>query len=150
MPFGEKKKRSLGRRLINLILGTSALAGATWGIIELVFMFTAWNHAYELRGEKIIELETMIIEVIDGDLKKDEKIDNLLIHQSNKGNTFQVGKRTEILVDEETGIKTTIKKYRDWDGVLHEVHKDHEMTESYGIDYYYYISKQTGLKVYVW
>lgn len=151
MPFSEEKdKKSWSKKVVSFILGASALGGAVWGILEVIFMFTAWHAEYEDRGIRLEQLQDRIYQLENGDAEIAAELDNILYHESNKGNTFQVGKRTEIIEDVETGIKVKVKKYRDWDGILHEVHKDNEMSMTYGIDYYFYIDKQTGNKIYVW
>lgn len=121
-----------------------------WGILEGVYQVTEWVHEEELKEEKIELLEKTVQKIINEDKEKDKKIQSLQDYVDDKNQSFAVGFRVFIKEDPYSNDVVRKKMYRDWNGVWHEVHLDHKYTNYYGIDYYYYISKESGEKVYCW
>ena len=67
-----------------------------------------------------------------------------------KSQSFAVGFRVKKTTDEHTGKIRWVKQYRDWKGYLNDVYIDKELTEYYGIEYYFYYDKDTGEQKYCW
>lgn len=120
-----------------------AVLGALWGILEGVYWFTEKWHEWEVLKDN----EVHMVERID---RLEENQKNILQYVENKRKSFAVGFRVFKEVDEITGEVTFAKRYRDWKGVWHEIFQDLEASRYYGVDYYYYIDKNSDEKIYCW
>jgi hypothetical protein len=134
----DKEKKPLIKRIWKRIVGGLAVLGVLWGIFEGVYIFAEYVHEYENLKEKVDS------EAFDVRITKLEK------YVLNKRKSFHVGFRVFKYFDEETGLTTRVKRYRDWNGVWHEIFRDLEASETYKVDYYYYIDKKTDEKIYCW
>ena len=136
-PNIEPKKSFLSKSWKGIV-GTITALGLVWGILEGVYFFTHQWHEYQIYKEKI-DSENF-----------NERITTLENYVLEKKRSFHVGFRVFYDYDEETGITTKVKRYRDWNGIWHRIFKDNEASETYNVDYYYYISEKRGEKIYCW
>lgn len=144
----EPKKRWY-QKFWGKIVATLAVFSTLGIILEGIIVGVNWyNHQQEM-FKKVTTLETMMLDIINGDKQKDDKIVKLEDYVSSKNKSYAVGFRVFKDVDEETGKIIKTKKYRDWSGVWYNVHIDNSMSDYYGVDYYYYIDKD-GEKIYCW
>lgn len=138
---GDKKPLIL--RAWKQIVGFLAVCGLVWGVLEGVYFFTEQWHDYTILKENVDSLK-------HGDERYEKRIFELENYVANKRLSFAVGFRVFKETDEETGITNKVKKYRDWDGKWHTVFRDKEYSDIYGVDYYYYIDKETDERIYCW
>jgi len=120
------------------VVATVSILGILAGIFEGVYLFTEMWHDYKELQEKVKNEDY------------DNRIKKLEIYVTEKRKSFAVGFRVFKEFDEETGKITYQKRYRDWEGIWHEIYYDLEASELYGVDYYYYIKRGTGEKIYCW
>jgi hypothetical protein len=132
------------------LTGVLAIVGLIWGVFEGVYMFTAWHHQFEHDRYEISILKKKVNTIIENDLLKDEKIKKFSNYIVSKRKSYAVGFRVFNDKDEDTGIVTQKKMYRDWEGIWNEVYIDNKYSRDFGVDYYYYIDKKTGEKTYCW
>ena len=120
------------------------------GILTVVFSILSGTYLFTERLYEYKELKEIVesIDVINGIQGK--SIKNIEKYVLSKKKSFAVGFRVFNDTDIETGVVTKRKMYRDWNGVWNEVYLDVEYTSQIGIDYYFYIDKRTGDKVYCW
>jgi hypothetical protein len=83
--------------------------------------------------------------------KGDQGRDSLVaIHDAyikRKKKSFAVGFRVVTVYDEDLGKWVRKRKYRGWDGITYEVHRDDHYSNIYGYDLYFYIDED-GEKIY--
>jgi hypothetical protein len=131
-------KKPLWKRVWKSALGMITVFGVLWGVLEGVYFFTEVWHDYKILKENV-----------NGEDFED-RITTLETYVEKKTKSFHVGFRVFKVMDEDTGIMTRVKRYRDWDGKWHEIFKDIEASLMYGVDYYYYINQKTDEKIYCW
>lgn len=150
-PVPPTPKKKWYQKLWGKVLGAVAVVGTCGIILEIVLSGVNWyNHQKEMLS-KIPMIENAIVDILNEDKQKDDKIEMLENFIIDKKKSHAVGFRIfkEWDEDEKKWIKT--KMYRDWDGTWNEVHIDNQMSLMYGVDYYYYISKNKntlGEKIY--
>lgn len=133
-----------------LVMSFVASLGIVWGIFETTYAITEWWHKEYLKEKKILELEHRVEELHKEDSSQNSKIKYFDNYIKNKNESYSVGFRVFKQKHFESGGIIHKKMYRDWDGAWHEIHYDKKASEFYGIDYYYYIEKETGEKIYCW
>lgn len=101
-----------------------------------------WNFYQEL-PTRLDNIEDSIKSLKQGD-------EVFVDYFDKKSQTFAVGFRVKKTVDEHTGRVRFVKQYRDWKGYLNDIILDKELTEYYGIEYYFYFDKDTQEKIYCW
>lgn len=136
-------KKSFIKRTWKTFVGILTVGGVIWGVLTGIYWFTEKWHEYEVFKES----EKQVLDRLD---KIEANQKKLLNYVDKKSTSFAVGFRVFKMEDEETGKTTLVKRYRDWDGVWHEIFRDKELSDLYGVDYYYYIDKQTDEKIYCW
>ena len=107
------------------------IAGVNW-----------WNKNQELPA-KVEQLQQELDSLKSGDKALYNFVDK-------KSQSYAVGYRVKKVVDEQTGKTRKVRQYRDWKGYFNDIYIDHEATEFYGIDQYYYIDKDSHEKIYCW
>ena len=124
----ENKEHWLKRAWKTKLAILAVLAGL-WGVLEGVYFFTEKWHEYQ-------ELKTNEVQLIDriDRLEKNQK--DVLKYMQGKKQSFAVGFRVFKMEDEDGGGVTLTKRYRGWDGKWHEIFRDKEWSETYGVDYY--------------
>jgi len=131
-------KKSFFKRTWKSMVATLTVLGVVWGVLEGVYFFTQEWHEYEIYKEKVDSEDF------------NERIIDLEKYVINKRKSFAVGFRVFKHEDEETGKISFVKRYRDWQGTWHEIFRDRETSDLYGVDHYYYIDKETDEKIYCW
>ena len=143
-----KKFPNKGWKIVVAIIGA---LGIIWGVFEAVYRFTDWYHTNEFSRTSMVDrldnIDSLLLEVINEDRSKDEKIKKLEEYRSYKKQSFAVGFRMFKLVDSETGEIKWIKRYREWSGEWRDVFKDSECTEYIGMDCYFYYN-DNGKRIY--
>jgi hypothetical protein len=137
------------KKIWKVFVTVLAIGATVWGLLESIYWVTDYFHDQQIHNKKIDTLEKTLLDVINGDKEKDFKIEELNDYIEQKKHSYAVGFRVEKQILPDGSIQKK-KMYRDWDGHWHEVHLDNHMTAVYGIDYYFYIDKNTGEKVYCW
>jgi len=125
------------------VIGAAGVLTAVFGILEGTYWFTAQWHDYQVMKKKVMTLDT-------GDVYINQRLITLEKYLEEKNRSFAVGFRVFKEQDELTGNVTYRKMYRDWSGKWNEVFIDFEYSQEYGVNYYYYIDKTNGAKVYCW
>jgi hypothetical protein len=120
-----------------VVMGTLGTIGT--GVVNTV---NHWNF-YQALPARLDSIENHVKTLEEGDKEFENFFDK-------KGNSFAVGFRVDKTKDEHTNEIMWVKKYRDWKGRLNNIYIDHELTDFYGVDQYYYIDKDTHEKVYCW
>ena len=144
-----KQKQPWYKTVFKAFAAAVTISGMVWGVFEVIWVVAEWHQKEVALETKVSDLEKKLKDVISGDVKKDKQIDSLISYIESKKTSFAVGFRVNKITDEETGEITYKKMYRDWNGVWHEIHYDLYMSQTYGYDYYFYVDKNTGDKIYV-
>ena len=125
------------------IAGIVALLGVLGTLIGYIISgVNFWNSIEGLPG-KVDALELRL----DSLQRTDRSLHDYI---AKKKSSYAVGYRVKKVFDEQTGKYRKVRQYRDWKGYFNDIYIDHEATEFYGIDQYYYIDKDSQLKIYCW
>lgn len=130
-------------KVVAVVAGLSVLGTIGTGVVNTV---NHWNF-YKVLPDRLDKIESSIDSLYKGDLKEFSIVNDFL---NKKKETFAVGFRVKKTIDEHTGEPRWIKQYRDWKGNLNDIYLDYELTEYYGMEYYFYYDKDTHEKIYCW
>lgn len=147
---GDFPQKKWYQKLWGKVLGAVGVFTTCLIIIKAIFSVFEWYYEKEQALSKIDEIEKTMINMINDENKKNEKIYRLEQYIDTKEQSYAVGFRVFKEKNEASEGYTKRKMYRDWDGEWHEVHYDFQLSTQYGIGYYYYIDKINGDKVYCW
>ena len=131
------------------VVATIGVATTVWLIFQASYFITDWLHQEDLMKKYLENIQSKLDEIIKLDKKKDEKIESFEKYIDKKRQSFQVGFRVFKETDSTTGTISYKKMYRGWDGHWHEVHYDEYYSSQFGYDFYFYVDRQTGEKIYV-
>lgn len=146
MPEVEKKEKHWYQKLWGKVTASIAILGAVWGILEGVYYFTEQWHDFQLLKKEVKDMKEKEQWVL-------ESLQTVLESREEWSKSYAVGFRVYQETDKKTGNVTWIKRYRDWEGVWHDVFHDAEASRIYGVDYYYYIDETKpppNNQVYCW
>jgi hypothetical protein len=143
MPNQNKWYQQTWIKITGFVAGVSVVGTLGTGLVNTV---NHWNF-YQALPDRLDEIENSIDSLYKGDLKEFSLLDSFI---ARKKETFAVGFRVKKSIDEHSGEPRFIKQYRDWKGRLNNVYLDYELTEFYGMEYYFYYDKDTGDKKYCW
>ena len=138
----EKTKKSFFKKWWKQVIASLAVFGAVWGILEGVYFFTQHWHEYQLLIKTVKKLN-------NGDNNFENRITYLENYLEKKNKSYAVGFRVTIVTDEETGRHIKKRTHRGWDGEERNVYKDAALSETNGVDYYFWVDEQ-GERNYVW
>jgi hypothetical protein len=138
------------QKLWGKVLATIAIFGTLGVILEFIIIGVNWYNSQQETFDKVNNLEKTILDIVNSDKDKDNKILDLEEYVSNKDKSYAVGFRVFKHRDDDTGKLMKTKKYRDWSGKWNDVFYDKTMSINFGVDYYYYIDRQTSEKIYCW
>lgn len=120
------------------IAGALALFALLGGLFSyIVFAVDWWKFESELPSR---------IESVEKDIDTLQLIKDYI---DSKSQSYAVGFRVVKYYDESTGTWKKKKQYRDWNGRFNDIYVDHELTDFYGWDQFYYIDPDTHEKIYV-
>lgn len=125
------------------VVGILSVSGIVLGIFRGVITVVDEWREFQSFKQRVINLES-------GDSLLENTVQINTAYIAAKNMSYAVGFRVEIDINPHTNEMTKRKMYRNWEGEWNEVHKDQFYSELDGVDYYFYIDKETGDKVYCW